>query len=184
MNLNHQEQDELSRLEAIFDEGGGRGVWIAERIDELRAKRDQAAHPAACPHCGGTVVNQAQPDMLLRHVRLNDDGSITIGDPSDSCDFTGPDILFCHGCGSEFVQPAGVTEHYDSGLKVEYPKPISKDDPNHIGAKVTYMGFDQEDRRTLRYALAVLEAAHVTNVEPGRLQRLRLAFADEEQGHG
>jgi hypothetical protein len=40
MPLNPNEQRELDRLEAAFEEAGGRGVELAERIDELRARRD------------------------------------------------------------------------------------------------------------------------------------------------
>lgn len=39
-NLTTAERDELETLEAAFDLLGGRGVEIAERIDQLRAKRD------------------------------------------------------------------------------------------------------------------------------------------------
>lgn len=38
--LTPAEQTELATLEAAFDHLGGRGVEIAERIDFLRAKRD------------------------------------------------------------------------------------------------------------------------------------------------
>jgi hypothetical protein len=41
MALTAEEQDELRRLEAAFDEAGGRGVELAERIDELRARRER-----------------------------------------------------------------------------------------------------------------------------------------------
>lgn len=37
--------DELTRLEAAFEEAGGRGVELAERIDQLRAKRDGNPNP-------------------------------------------------------------------------------------------------------------------------------------------
>lgn len=40
MGLTKQESVELARLEAAFEEAGGRGVELADRIDELRAKRD------------------------------------------------------------------------------------------------------------------------------------------------
>ena len=38
--LDSNEQAELARLEAAFEESGGRGVDLAERIDYLRLKRD------------------------------------------------------------------------------------------------------------------------------------------------
>lgn len=38
-NLTSAEQEELDTLEAAFDFLGGRGIEIAERIDELRLKR-------------------------------------------------------------------------------------------------------------------------------------------------
>lgn len=38
--LTPDEERELAGLEAAFELAGGRGVELAERIDELRAKRD------------------------------------------------------------------------------------------------------------------------------------------------
>lgn len=40
-NLTSAEQEELDTLEAAFAFLGGRGVEMAERIDELRLKRDK-----------------------------------------------------------------------------------------------------------------------------------------------
>lgn len=40
MALDEQEQQELDRLEAAFDEVGGRDVELAEQLDRLRLKRD------------------------------------------------------------------------------------------------------------------------------------------------
>lgn len=39
--LTPEESAELTRLEAAFEEAGGRGVELAERIDALREKRDE-----------------------------------------------------------------------------------------------------------------------------------------------
>ena len=95
-------------------------------------------HPAACPYCLGTVVNQCQPDYLLRPAVLNDDGTITVGDVVDGTDFNGPNLLFCHGCSSTYVQPADVTETYDKDLKVEYPSAPSPGDPDYTGMGVAW----------------------------------------------
>lgn len=43
--LTTAEAEELARLEATFEELGGRGVDLAERIDELRAKKDEPMSP-------------------------------------------------------------------------------------------------------------------------------------------
>lgn len=98
------------------------------------------SHPAACPYCGGTIVNQAQPDMQLRHAQLNDDGSIIVGDVVDAADFQGPCLLFCHSCGSTYEQPANVVEHYHSELKLTYegrvPGPA---DDKYIGNDVRWI---------------------------------------------
>jgi len=39
--LNKTEQKRLEELEAKFEAAGGRGVELAEEIDELKAKRDE-----------------------------------------------------------------------------------------------------------------------------------------------
>lgn len=41
MSLTEDEAAELERLEAEFDAEGGRGVGLADRIDDLRRKRDE-----------------------------------------------------------------------------------------------------------------------------------------------
>lgn len=98
------------------------------------------SHPAACPYCGGTIVNQAQPDFLLRDVRLNVDGSISVGQVTDSSDFHGASILFCHGCGSEYPQPKDVVERYEDSLKVnyDYKATAHRGDPQYLGHTVRY----------------------------------------------
>lgn len=96
------------------------------------------SHPAACPHCGGTIVNQAQPDLLLRDARLNDDGSITVGESDLQADFTGPMVLFCHTCGSDYPQPSEVVEHFDEALKVSYPPGVQPGDAHYVGARVKW----------------------------------------------
>jgi hypothetical protein len=40
VGLTPEEEAELADTEAAFEEAGGRGVDLAERIDELRRKRD------------------------------------------------------------------------------------------------------------------------------------------------
>ncbi len=96
-------------------------------------------HPAACPFCGGTDVNVAQPDYLLRPARLNDDGSITIGENDDASDFRGLTLLHCHGCCSSYAQPASVVERFDDTLNVEYPDEPKRDDPAYVGADVVWL---------------------------------------------
>lgn len=59
MSLSLEESQELNRLEIAFEEAGGRGVELAERIDQLREKRDTDGYRGSltveCPHCGGEV---------------------------------------------------------------------------------------------------------------------------------
>jgi hypothetical protein len=48
MSLTPDEHKELTQLEAAFNEAGGRGIELAERIDELRRKdtvRNYGVHP-------------------------------------------------------------------------------------------------------------------------------------------
>lgn len=104
-------------------------------------------HPAACPHCGSTTVNQVQPDNQLRPARLNDDGSITIGDMVEGVDFTGPSLLFCHGCSSTYVQPAAVTEHFDQSVKNDVYDGVTvpgKDEPGYIGRNVRWLAIPDD----------------------------------------
>jgi hypothetical protein len=96
------------------------------------------SHPAACPYCNGKVVNQVQPDYLLRHAALNDDGTITVGDVVEGVDFDGPCLLFCHGCSSTYVQPGDVKEVSDDTLEVLYPASVKPGDPAYQGMTVAW----------------------------------------------
>lgn len=95
-------------------------------------------HPAACPYCAGTTVNQVQADYLLRHAVLDSDGTITVGDVIESVDFDGPSLLFCHGCASTYVQPATVEERSDETLEVAYPPSVKPGDPAYRGMGVAW----------------------------------------------
>lgn len=95
-------------------------------------------HPAACPHCGGTVVSQAQPDYIVRPAQLNDDGSVIVGDPIDGADFPGPSLLYCYGCDSLYVQSAGIPERHHSALKITYPEAPAPGHPDHKGWRVAW----------------------------------------------
>ena len=95
-------------------------------------------HPAACPYCGGTTVNQAQPDYLVRPARLNDDGSIVVGAVIDGADFSGLSLLFCHGCNSTYAQPTEVPETFDGDLSIDYPETPAEGHPDYRGWGVTW----------------------------------------------
>lgn len=110
-------------------------------------------HPAACPHCGGTDVNVAQPDYLLRPARLNEDGSLTIGDNDSASDFNGLTLLFCHGCASTYPQQAEIVERFDDTLKIDYPSPPSKTDEGYVGADVVWLPLTPADIGLLCSAL-------------------------------
>lgn len=114
---------------------------------------ETTAHPAACPHCGGTTVSVAQPDYLLRPAVLNADGSITIGPNNDASDFEGLTLLFCTGCSSMYPQPASVVERFEDGLSVDYPQSPHKDEPGHIGAPIIWLPLTPGDVSTLYEAL-------------------------------
>lgn len=87
--LTPDESAELTRLEAAFEEAGGRGVELAERIDELRAKRASAARGADFEHGEHTVLvafsvygdnHKDATEVLaseLAYVNLVDDAPVT-----------------------------------------------------------------------------------------------------------
>jgi hypothetical protein len=107
-------------------------------------------HPAACPYCGGRVVNQVQPDYHLRPARLNDDGTISYGDTVDGADFDGPDLLFCHGCGSTYIQPKYTTATYDQTVTndTEYGERANEavpGDRRYLGRHVTWFAVQEDD---------------------------------------
>jgi hypothetical protein len=108
------------------------------------------SHPAACPYCGGTIANQVCADYQLRPARLNSDGSVTIGEFDQGVDFDGAMLLHCYNCSSTYVQPAVVTEHYDSDLADPIDaawdfgkRPPGKDDPGYVGNTVTWIAAPQ-----------------------------------------
>lgn len=112
------------------------------------------AHPAACPHCGGTIVNQAWADMMLAPARLNPDGSITVGDHDQHADFSGLNILFCHTCGSDYVQPASVVETFNDSCCDEITiRTPSKGEPGYIGADVIWLPLTPEQVSMITSAL-------------------------------
>lgn len=99
-------------------------------------------HPAACPYCKGTAVNQCQPVFLVRPAVLKADGSIAVGDCSEDATLdsgeAGPRLLVCHGCNSTFVQPAQVPQYLDPALEVSYPDPPSPGQPGYVGMGVAW----------------------------------------------
>lgn len=103
-------------------------------------------HPAACPYCGGTRVNEGCLDGQIRPLCLNADGTVTCGEMSDGFDFSGPITLYCWGCSSTYILPAAVKETFDD--KLQYEDALShenptKDEPGYIGNNVTYLAVPQ-----------------------------------------
>lgn len=108
-------------------------------------------HPAACPYCGGTIINQCETVFRTRPAQLNDDGSIlVVGDML--FDSPGPSLLFCHGCTSTYPQPAEVPQHYDAALEVDYPPAPAPGDPAYRGIGVAWTPAFSADRITIRTA--------------------------------
>lgn len=95
-------------------------------------------HPAACRYCAGTIVNQCETVFKTRPARLDDDGSIVVGESL----FENPggiSLLFCHGCTSTYEQPADVDEVHDPLLTVDYSQPAPEPgDPAYRGMGVAW----------------------------------------------
>lgn len=101
----------------------------------------ETKHPAACPYCGGTIVNAVMPDVRLRYARLEDGGTITISDvDDDGTDWKFGDMLHCHTCSSTYLLPAEVKRDYTSVDSAVYEgvKIPRRGEPGYIGADVTW----------------------------------------------
>lgn len=95
-------------------------------------------HPAACPHCGGTIVNQFQLSYLVAPAILKPDGTIVVGDSDVGDRLEGQDLLFCFTCNSTYPQPAEVPVLNDNEVDGTYPEPPPPGDPRYRGMGVTW----------------------------------------------
>lgn len=107
---------------------------------------DITTHPGACPHCGGTIVNIAEPMIAVRPAILSVDAdgtpSCTIGDPDGYGDPPAQSAFHCHGCGSEYPVPDGLVEHFDHRMTLmntPYPSPVQRGHDSYIGASVRWV---------------------------------------------